>query len=214
MKSIAVCATALLAAALALSPAGAGESESHAHIGHVMTGWQDTPDQKGLLPTGQAEAAIARQHIGFALTDPADLGSIQAHTSHVLHAVNPEAEGAGPGLGYGVRSAAAGVEAHINFAAASDDASDNVKLHAQHVGASALNVVEWSDEIALLAAMVKSATSAEDAAAAARKIEALFDCIIDGCDADGDGTVSWGPGEGGLAQAAAHMGYMMDGEGL
>ena len=32
---------------------------SHAHIGHVASGWTDTPKGMGLLPTAFAEAKIA-----------------------------------------------------------------------------------------------------------------------------------------------------------
>ncbi len=43
---------------------------AHAHMGHVLTGWKDTPDKKGLLPTAMAEAAIAKTHVGLALKQP------------------------------------------------------------------------------------------------------------------------------------------------
>ncbi len=37
---------------------------AHAHIGHVATGWKDTPDKKGLLPTAVAEAKIGSIRAG------------------------------------------------------------------------------------------------------------------------------------------------------
>ena len=40
----------------------------------------------------------------------------------------------------------------------------------------------------------------------------LCEDLLNGYDADGDGKVSWMKGEGGLAQARAHMGFMMKGE--
>jgi hypothetical protein len=204
---------AALAALLAL-PVAAEAQEAHAHIGHVMSGWADTPDGQGLLPVAKAEAEIARQHAAKALREPDNLDSIRLHTGDVLHAVEPSKIGGGPGLGYGLAKAAAGVAAHIGYAAGAGDASDNVKLHAEHVASSAGNVVVWSGEIVSLADQIMTTDDPEQASAMAGRVQTLVDCIIDGCDADADGTVSWGPGEGGLAQAEQHMGYMMQGEGL
>lgn len=110
----------------------ASAQESHAHIEHVMTGWSDTPDSAGLLPTAQNEAAIALQHAELAMAQPDDIDSIRLHSGHVLHAIDPLAIDGGPGLGYGLEQSASGVAAHINLAAGAQDASDNVQLHAEH----------------------------------------------------------------------------------
>ena len=123
---------------------------AHVHMGHVLTGWKDTPDKKGLLPTAMAEANIAKTHVGLALKQPNNLDWLKLHTGHVLHAVDPSVQPKGPGLGYGFMKAATGVAAHVNFAAGSDGASKNVKLHAQHVATSAENTVAWAKQIVTL----------------------------------------------------------------
>ena len=187
---------------------------AHAHMGHILTGWQDTPDQAGLLPTAIAEADVAAQHAGFAASKPDDLDWMKLHTAHVVHAVDPTVESAGPGLGYGLERAASGVAQHVGFAAASEGASDNVKLHAEHVATSAGNVVQWSQRIVDLGAAVEAATSAETAAPIVAEIETVTLAIRNGTDADGDGEVTWQAGEGGLAQAEQHMEFMRQGEGL
>jgi hypothetical protein len=187
---------------------------AHAHIGHILTSWQDTPDQAGLLPTAVAEADVAVQHAGFAASRPDDLDWMKVHVGHVVHAVDPTAAPAGPGLGYGVERAAAGVAQHAGFAAESEGSSDNVKLHAEHVAASAGNVVQWSERIIALGGAVDAATSAAAAAPMVAEIETLTLAIRNGTDADGDGQVTWQAGEGGLAQAEQHMEFMREGEGL
>ncbi|HSA80913.1 MAG TPA: hypothetical protein VLE23_08815 [Geminicoccaceae bacterium] len=187
---------------------------AHAHMGHVLTSWQDTPDQAGLLPTAVAEADVAVQHAGFAASRPDDLDWMKLHVVHVVHAVDPAAEPAGPGLGYGVEQAAAGVAKHVGFAAESEGASDNVKLHAEHVATSAENVVQWSERIVDLGAAVEAATSAQAAAPIVAEIETLTIAVRNGTDANGDGQVTWQAGEGGLAQAEQHMEFMRQGEGL
>jgi len=217
-KGAATIAAALLLSAcsgqMAADKAKAPANMAHAHMGHVTTSWKDTPDKQGLLPTAMAEAKIAKQHAGLALQQPANLAWLKTHTGHVLHAVDPSAEAKGPGLGYGVMKAASGVAQHIDFAAGSDGASGNVKAHAEHVGTSAGNTVDWAKQIAALAGQVKASTSAADAAAKARQIDALASQLVDGTDANKDGKVTWVKGEGGLGQAELHMGFMSKGEGL
>lgn len=192
----------------------AAENPAHVHIGHVMTGWNDTPEGKGLLPTAEAEAAIAIQHARFAASRPDDLDWMKLHTGHVMNACDPTVEPQGPGLGYGVVKAASGVAQHIRFAAESEGASDNVKTHAVHVATSAGNVVERCRRILELGARVKAAESAAQAAPLVAEIERLAKALVDGEDADGDGTVTWKQGEGGLAEVRKHMGFMLEGEGL
>ena len=208
--------TGLMAAGLlvAAGVAAAADNMSHAHMGHVMTGWSDTPGGAGLLPTAEAEAQIAMQHAKLAAEKTDDLAWMQMHIAHVVHAVDPTVEPNGPGKGYGLIKAATGVSQHIGFAAKSDDASDNVRLHAEHVSASADNVVVRAQEIVVIAKMVAAAKTPGEARAGVAEIYALCEHIIAGYDANGDGQTTWHGGEGGLNQARAHMGFMMDGEGL
>ena len=204
-----------IAVALAVALSGtafAQQKESHLHMDHVLKSWNDTPDQKGFLETSQAEVAIALQHIKLAVAKPGDLDNIKLHAAHVIHALDPSVIAKGPGLGYGVKKAAAGVVAHIGFAAKAGDASDNVKLHAVHVSASANNIVQWVDEAVALAQGVDKQSTAGYALTEAKKVRRVLDRIIEGFDANKDGTTSWQDGEGGLAQAAQHMGFMTQGD--
>ena len=201
MRTMAIGMAALLAACADGDQRMASEAEphmSHVHMAHVLTGWQETPEQMGLLPTAQAEAEVAAQHAGFAASRPID------------RSVEPE----GPGLGYGVQRAAQGAAQHVRFAADSEDASDNVKLHATHVETSAGNMVAWSQRIVELGQQVQTASSPAEAAPPVVEIETLTQAILAGTDANGDGTVSWEEREGGLAQAAQHMQFMQGGEGM
>jgi hypothetical protein len=189
------------------------QNPSHAHIGHVADGFRSTPDGQGLLPAGVAEAQVAAQHAGFAARDPNNLDGMKRHMGHVIHALDPSQVESGPGAGFGVKAAAAGVVRHIELAAGSDGASDNVKTHANHVATAARNVERWADEAIALANEVLDATD-NSAADLVAEIEELTDAILNGRDANGDGRVGWQEGEGGLEQATFHVNAMKRGEGL
>ena len=207
--------TAALAAviAAAAAPQISAQSAAHRHIGHVADMWRDTPDQVGLLVAAQMEAEVAAQHAGLA-AGSRDLAGIQRHIVHVLHAIDPATSERGPGKGYGLTRAASGAAQHIGLAAESEDASNAVKTHANHVGTSARNVVTWAEAIVEKAGMVAGATDMESAKAMADEIAAMTQAILSGMDADGNGRVGWQEGEGGLEQAATHLRLMKEAEGL
>jgi hypothetical protein len=206
-------AGALIGLSLLAAPAAA-ENMAHAHMNHVLKSWQDTPDQAGLLPTAEAEAETAAQHIGFALQKPDDLDWMQMHVIHVRNALDPSVEPKGPGMGYGVKRAASGIAKHIGFAAEAPEATANIKTHAVHVATAAENVVHWTDMAIAESEKVAAAQTAAEAKPAVEKIAALVDAIRNGRDADGDGQATWVEGEGGLAQVEKHMGFMAKGEGM
>lgn len=191
-----------------------GKNMAHVHIGHVMTGWKDTPGGGGLLPTAIAEANIAIQHAGFASKKPGDLAWMKTHTRHVLHAIDTSVEGKGPGKGYGMIKAATGAVNHIGFSAKSKGASGNVKAHTVHVTASTNNAIARAKEIVKIGKQVLAAGTASEAAPLVAKIKTLTGQLVAGMDANGDGKITWKPGEGGLAEANKHMGFMTKGEGM
>ena len=187
---------------------------AHTHIGHVADGWRDTPDNQGLLPTAIAEAKIAAQHAALAAKDPSNLDAMKRHTGHVVNAVDPEAMANGPGLGYGVKRAAAGAATHIELAAKSDGASGGVTTHSNHIATSARNTVARADEIIALAGKIQMASSASAAAPLVAELNTLAEQLITGVDANGDGRTGWQEGEGGLQQAEQHLNLLKKGEGL
>jgi hypothetical protein len=203
----------LALAFVALSCATGVAGQAAMHVGHVAAAFGDTPNGQGLLPTAVAEAQVANQHAQFAAKDLTDLAAMKMHTQHVLNAIDPTVVPKGPGAGYGVKKAAQGVVQHIKAAAASSDASDNVKTHATHIATAAQNVVTWSDQIVQLGQQIDASTSASQAAPLVQQMQKLTAAIVSGTDANGDGRIGWQEGEGGLAQATQHMALLERGEG-
>lgn len=190
----------------------AQESVAHSHMAHVSNAFSNTPDGSGLLTTAIFEAKIASQHANLASRRPGDLKWMKTHTRHVLHAINTKLEAIGPGMGFGMIKAANGAITHINLAAASADASGNVRAHTPHVTTATKNAVAWAEEIAILGAQILEQKSRKKAAGLTMQISKLAGYIYKGKDADEDGEITWQ--EGGLKIAAKHMKLMFAGEGL
>jgi len=183
------------------------------HLAHVATTFQDAPSQQGLLATALAEAKIAAQHAALAAKAGDNLDAMKLHAGHVLHAIDPGVERTGPGLGFGVRRAAAGVVEHIQLAAKVPNASPNVLTLSFHVLASSNNTVRRSDEIVAVARRIRAAATAAEAAPDVARLTALTQQLTSGLDVNKDGQIGWQTGEGGLEQAQAQMQLMLKGEG-
>ncbi|MES2523805.1 MAG: hypothetical protein V4617_13955 [Gemmatimonadota bacterium] len=181
------------------------------HIGHVVNAFGDTPGGMGLLPVAMAEARIAAQHATLASRAPMDLAAMQLHAGHVIHALDPTIVAMGPGRGYGLKRAAAGVAAHIELAAKAEGAPANVTAHAPHIAASARNTGERVEQIIAIAKRIQAATTAVDAATLIGQLSSLCDGLVAGKDVNSDGRVNWDGGEGGLQQAQEHVNLMLKG---
>lgn len=190
------------------------EGPAGVHIGHLVNAFDETPKGQGLLPTALAEARTAAVHAALAARDLGNLESMKLHAGHVVHAVDPTAAAAGPGLGYGAKRAALGIATHVDLAARAPGASPTIVTHAVHVGTSARNTVQRSDAIVELAHRVQAATSASEAAGLVSQLVSLTSQLVAGNDANADGRVTWQQGEGGLQQCEEHIMLMLAAEGL
>jgi len=170
---------------------------AHLHIGHVMTNWRDTPGARGFLPVAVDEARVAVLHARLAVNSTS-LDDIKLHAGHVLNALDPAVEPAGPGAGYGVRKAAAGALQHLDFAAKAEGATINITSEAAQASSALSNVLQWLDQAVAAAQRVRAATDIAGAAGAAADLAALVQRIN---------------GEG-LQQAQARMAVMLKTEGL
>lgn len=181
------------------------------HIGHVLNGFHDTPGLQGLLPVVMAEARVAAQHATLATRQPENLQYMKTHSEHVMHALDPSTVPAlmAPGQGYGAKKAIAAIAQHVELAAKETDATPGVVTHARHVGMSARNTIVRVDQLLALAAQVRAATSAAEAAKLVSQMASLGDQLVAGFDANGDGRVTFEEGEGGLQHVDDHLKLMV-----
>ncbi len=203
----------------------------HAHIGHVMTSWKDTPESKGFLPTAIADAQVAMEQVERADLE-GRINDFVLYGGYVLNALDPGADTQAllkkayarlpanyvkievPGTGYGIKRGVEGALQHVQLAAKSEGASDNVKTHAAHVTASLENVAKWTDEAIATARKLIMAADVGGGQILVDELTAQIGQIAIGTDANGDGQTGWQAGEGGLRQANTHMRLMMKGEGM
>ena len=203
-----------LLSAVAVAPASAQDGPGHNHIGHVADGFRGTPEGAGLLPTAMMEAEVALQHATLAASGDADLAGMKRHAGHVLHALDASTSERGPGKGFGlIRALDASVQ-HIEMAAGTDGASEGVKTHTNHVASAARSASERAQRMKRLAMRIMESDDQAMAATAAGQLKDLAEQVLAGHDANGDDRTGWGDGEGGIEQAAMHLGLMKRGEGM
>lgn len=189
-------------------------SEAHKQIGYVVSSWEDTPNEQGLLPVAFKESLVAAAHANYAVNAADNFDSMKIHAGHVRHAIDPTLEAGGPGLGYGLIRATNGSIEHITLASESAGASEAIKTHTVHVVTSLNNVLERTEMALAEADAIIAAASAAEALPHAIEMARLTKDAFQGIDANKDGKISWETGEGGLKTADQHMGFMLDAEGL
>jgi hypothetical protein len=179
------------------------------HIAHVVNEFNDTPNRQGLLGTALAEARIAIAHATLAGRQPANLEYMKTHAAHVIHALDPTVINMGPGQGYGVKKATAGVVTHIELAAAAQGASPGVVSHSKHIATAARNTSARTEQLLAIAQKVQAAEAAGDAAALVNQMMSLAEQLVAGADANSDGRITWEAGEGGLLHVDEHLKLML-----
>ena len=183
---------------------------SHAHLGHGLTQWQDTPGNKGLFTVARAEIDVA-QHETDATLAAASAAEKASHLRNAEHALNPDAQPTGAGLGYGAIRALEGAIEHLEYAATSEDASQNIV-------SSVAPLTELGDAVVTrLRDAAAGATSADtnDPTAldrAAVEVRARLGAVTHGVDANHDGRIDATAAEAGLDQVHAQLQAMLDRE--
>jgi hypothetical protein len=186
----------------------------HAHILQVSDAFAGAPGGQGLLRIALAEGEIAALHADLAFQAVNSLSDVRLHVEHMLHALDPAIVFEGPGLGYGLRRATEESLLHIEMAAASEGASDNLRTHAAYIGATLRAVLNRADQMVGLARDIQMAGSASATGPMLARLSELGSALVPGRDLDRDRLVEWQGDEGGLRQAAQHMTLLKRGEAL
>lgn len=187
---------------------------AHMHLEHVSTSWPEAPGQVGFMTVALQEAEIAQTHVRLAEDHNGDLATLKQHVAHALHALDPDEQSSGPGLGFGVIEGADGAEKHTLYAAQSPGASDNIINNNLRVR----NPLRNAESLAKLA--VRAGNAALDARSTSAAQESLDDmawlinALANGVDENGDGTIDATREEGGLVVAREELTAIRQVEGL
>jgi hypothetical protein len=178
---------------------------AHVHVGHALTGWHDTPGKEGLFVTAEKEARKALD-----AARAANQGNPQAtrQFSQIQEVINAT-DGATGKKHYGVKQALTGAMNHITYAAASEDASPNVRQFAGRFEHYTQFILDRSDLITALGKDVLGASSREERNLLTGEIVKLTAANLYGEDADGDGVPGGQPSEYGLKQLRSHLETML-----
>lgn len=192
-------------------------AESLLHVRHVVTAFDGNPDGKAFLIGAEEQLLLASEHTGFMLEELGndELGEAQRHAEHVVNILDGEGgelfgdlDGddvpQNPGDGFGLRSYLEGAKQHAQLAADAETATDEVKLHAEHVIISSDNTLARMNAAIDEALRVISSDSADEAQSAAEEAARLLDLAYNGQDVDGNGAIAPIEDEGGWVTAYEH----------
>jgi hypothetical protein len=103
-----------------------------------------------------------------------------------------------------------GTYTHADLSETSPDATENMKVHGDHVKIAATNISKWTPTLRDQLILVVETPFNETVEGMIRNSVALTNQIRDGFDANGNERIEPVPGEGGAATAYEHAYYMAD----
>jgi hypothetical protein len=208
MKSLLPVALIAIAAVALSGCVHTRPSVTHAHLGHCLTHWHDTPENQGLIIVAERELNTASQEVDAALAAGLSATDKLRHIRGAAHALAPDIEPDGPGLDYGaVRALESAVE-HLEYAATSDDASQNIVSSVATLAELGFSILERLRTVANQAASVNE----RDVMAldhAALELRAHLRTLSLGSDIDADGRVDADADEAGMLQLRTELNAML-----
>jgi hypothetical protein len=189
-------------------------SQALTHFSHVATGFTGTPGGRGLAVTAAMEVNTAMMYSNFAAGRPADLEAMKTNVRNVLHALDPEAQSQGPGLGFGIGKAAEAIVTHIEMAVKAPGASETIRKLGPNVAMAARAVAARAQVMADLARRVLAAQTAAEAAPLAEQLRTLALELDTGKDVNGSRRIDLDASEPGMNQLEAQLYSIFEGEKL
>ena len=200
------------------------------HVRHVLYQYSDTPNQIGFIiglrtDTHLVNSLAQEMLVAYQSGDEARVRSLAEGMQNMISGSKSENhkdwDGDGnindPGDGFGLllngdnEGYIQGTYSHAEFAASSSDATENMRLHGEHVKIAATNVGNWTttlrDQLILI---LRLSLSTQMEGMEIRSAVALANQIENGSDVNGNENIEPIPGEGGAKTAYDHAYYMAD----
>jgi eukaryotic-like serine/threonine-protein kinase len=203
--------------------------ESFMHVRHLLFSFDATPNQIGFVRGLDADTQLLEDLSTQLLSafESANEGEMLRQAESMLNVIvgnrsddyrdwNADGTVDDPGDGYGLllngehAGYIQGTYTHADLALTSQDATENMLTHGEHVKATALNVGEWTAQLRLQLLTILENPSTGDREAAVRQAVALASQIRTGIDINGNENIEPITGEGGALTAYEHAYYMAD----
>jgi serine/threonine protein kinase len=199
------------------------------HVRHLLFLYGATPNQVGLIQGLDATTSLINESAETLLTafEAGDEANVRLHAEEMLNAivgnesvdhkdwnldgaVNDQGDGFGLLLNGENEGYIQGTFSHAGFAAEAGDATENMRVHGEHVQNATDNIGVWTPQLRdQLIAILGSAFNAE-MESPVRQAVSLANQIQNGVDINGNENIEPIPGEGGVRTAYEHAYYMAD----
>jgi serine/threonine protein kinase len=199
------------------------------HVRHLLYSFNATPDQVGFVHGLNTNTRLLQQIAGLML---------ESYQSGNEALVRSQAEGMvnvivgvqspdhkdwdnngtlnNPGDGFGLllngdnEGYIQGTFTHANLSLTSPDASENMRIHGEHVKVAAANVAKWTPTLRDQLILIHQTPFGPEMEGMVRNAVALSNQIQNGFDVNGNENIEPIPDEGGAATAYEHAFYMAD----
>ena len=199
------------------------------HVRHLLFLYGATPNQVSLIQGLDATTSLINESAETLLTafEAGDEANVRLHAEEMLNAivgnesvdhkdwnldgaVNDQGDGFGLLLNGENEGYIQGTFSHAGFAAEAGDATENMRVHGEHVQNATDNIGLWTPQLRdQLIAILGSAFNAE-MESPVRQAVSLANQIQNGVDINGNENIEPIPGEGGVRTAYEHAYYMAD----
>lgn len=178
---------------------------AHVHVGHAITGANDTEEKLGYFVLAERRARAAALAATAAVRDNRPLDEAKENIAAVNQQTNTRDD-------YALAQAVTEAANHITFAALSPDASDNVRHASAAFEKNIAGVMYRSNLIKLYASDAAASRSATEVAELAQEIHKLTLANVNGEDIDGDGRFDSSAREFGIVQLRRDLDALVDRE--
>ncbi|HKP53926.1 MAG TPA: plastocyanin/azurin family copper-binding protein [Chloroflexia bacterium] len=197
------------------------------HIRHLLVSFDATPNKIGLEVGLLAEVDKVNEHAKLMRDTQAagNLAGVKLHAEHLVNIIegakgpnfgdlNKDGKSTNPGDGWGLLQNGdqlgylQGSKDHAELAATTADATDDIKLHAGHVGITVDNVSGWVTSIRDKALEALKAGDTAASAPIVAEIVKLGNQALNGVDLSGEGQILPVPGSGGALTSYQHAQLM------
>jgi hypothetical protein len=199
------------------------------HVRHLLYSFTDTPNQIGFLDGLIADAHLLNVTAQDMLTayQADDEAKVRSQAEGMLNiivgkqsenykdwdnngTINDPGDGFGLLLNGDAEGYIQGTYSHADLSVTASDATQNMKIHGEHVKISATNVGGWTTTLRDQLILILQTPFAPQMEGMIRNSAALANQIENGFDVNGNENIEPIPGEGGAKTAYQHAYYMAD----